>query len=244
MNISISHNSSELGSQAAGFISLKLGQVISEKGGARIVVSTGASQFDLFSSLIKCDADWTKVDVFHLDEYIGIPETHPASFRKYLRERFISHLPVKRFHSIDVEGDIGEVISRLTAEVRKSPPDLGIIGIGVNGHIAFNDPPADFSSREAFSVVSLDDVCRMQQVGEGWFGGLKEVPTRAVSMTVYQIMQCRTIVSCVPHAVKADAVYKTFTNGLTNLVPATMLKQHPDFHLYLDKNSASRIIVL
>jgi glucosamine-6-phosphate deaminase len=244
MNISISADSKELGMLSAKFISHKLKSVISEKGKARMVVSTGSSQFDMFEALVGLETDWTKVEIFHLDEYIDLPATHPASFRKYLRDRFIRHIAVKKFHSIDIEGDPKKIISELTSEIRKAPIDLGVIGIGVNGHIAFNDPPADFTTREAFKIVNLDEVCRMQQVGEGWFAGLNDVPERAVSMTVFQIMQCQTIVSCVPHAIKADAIFKTLSNSLTNMVPATMLKQHPDFYLYLDKNSASRIIVL
>ena len=244
MNVSISSDCRELGKASALFICEKLNNAINNKGEARMVVSTGSSQFDMFSVLVNLDIDWTRVEVFHLDEYIGLPVTHPASFRKYLNERFVGHVPVRKFHSIDIEECLYEKINELTFEIRKAPVDLGVIGIGVNGHIAFNDPPADFETQEAYKVVNLDEVCRMQQVGEGWFAGLDDVPLKAVSMTVFQIMQCQTIVSCVPHAVKADAVYKTFTKGLTNTVPATMLKQHHDYHLYLDRNSASRVIVL
>jgi glucosamine-6-phosphate deaminase len=145
---------------------------------------------------------------------------------------------------VDVEGDIGARIKYLTDEIRKKPVDLGLIGIGVNGHIAFNDPPADFGTREAYIIVNLDEQCRMQQVNEGWFKSIEDVPARAVSMTPWQIMQCRTIVSCVPHKVKAVAVKNTLINNLTEIVPATMLKQHPDFHLFLDNDSASEIIPL
>ncbi len=244
MNISISPDSKELGRLSALLISKKINSAIRDRGEARVVVSTGSSQFDMFTVLVKLDIDWRKVEIFHLDEYIGLPVTHPASFRKYLTERFVGLVPVKKFHSIDVESGLKEKIDKLTFEIRKAPVDLGVIGIGVNGHIAFNDPPADFETREAFKVVNLDEVCRMQQVGEGWFAGLADVPAQAVSMTVFQIMQCKTIVSVVPHAVKADAVFKTFTNGLTNKVPATMLKQHPDFNLFLDRNSSSGVIVL
>jgi glucosamine-6-phosphate deaminase len=182
------------------------------------------------------------VEIFHLDEYIGIPSTHHASFRKYLYERFINHINVKAFHSVDVEGNIESKIRSLTSEIRKKPIDLGLIGIGVNGHIAFNDPPADFITREAYIVVNLDEVCRKQQVDEGWFSSIKEVPERAVSMTPWQIMQCRTIISSVPHKVKSTAVKNTLINAITEIVPATLLKQHPDYHLYIDRNSASEII--
>lgn len=242
MNITISANARELGKTAANLTAAKLNEVIKLKGEARIVVSTGSSQFEMFQALVKEKVDWPKVEVFHLDEYTGIPVTHIASFRKYLYERFINLVPVKKFHSVDVEGNIDKRISELTSEIRRKPVDLGIIGIGVNGHIAFNDPPADFETHDAYILVKLDEMCRMQQVNEGWFETLKDVPEEAVSMSVWQIMQCGTIISVVPHQVKADAVYKTLTSKLTNKVPATMLKKHPDWHLFLDQNSASGII--
>lgn len=242
MQISISDDSLQLGAKAAKHISVRLKEIIAEKGEARIVVSTGSSQFEMFEALIKENIDWTRIEVFHLDEYIGLPVTHIASFRKYLYERFINHVPVRKFHGVDVEGNIKERIEKLSGELRKKPIDLGMIGIGVNGHIAFNDPPADFDTRDAYIVVKLDDQCKLQQVNEGWFGSVEDVPEKAVSMSVWQIMQCKSIVSVVPHQVKAEAVYKTFTSRLTNLVPATMLKEHRDFNIFLDRNSASKLI--
>jgi glucosamine-6-phosphate deaminase len=244
MKISVSANSSELGKKASRLISEKLNEVLKLEGEARMVVSTGNSQFEMFQALIKEEIDWTKVEVFHLDEYIGLPVTHKASFRKYLYERFINLVPVKEFHSVDVEGNITGRIRELTSAIRRKPVDLGLIGIGVNGHIAFNDPPADFDTHDAYIVVKLDDQCKLQQRNEGWFETLEDVPDEAVSMSVWQIMQCRSIISVVPHLVKADAVYKTLTNKLTNTVPATILKNHPDWYLFLDQNSASGIIPL
>lgn len=243
MIISISENAAELGSTAAHFAAEKLNQAIRINGEARMVVSTGSSQFETLSALLNEKVVWEKVEIFHLDEYIGLPVTHPASFRKYLYERFINHIKVKAFHSVDVEGSIEQEIKKLTEEIRKKPVDLGLIGIGVNGHIAFNDPPADFDTREAYIVVNLDNECRMQQVNEGWFKSLEDVPAQAVSMTPWQIMQCKTIISCVPHKVKATAVRNTLLNKVTEIVPATMLKQHSDYHLYIDKNSSSEIIL-
>jgi glucosamine-6-phosphate deaminase len=196
----------------------------------------------MFQALVKEKVDWSRVEVFHLDEYIGLPLTHKASFRKYLYERFINLVPVKKFHSVDVEGNIADRLGKLTSEISRKPVDLGLIGIGVNGHIAFNDPPADFKTHDAYIVVKLDDQCKMQQVNEGWFKTVKDVPDEAVSMSVWQIMQCNTIISVVPHLVKADAIKKTLTSKLTNLVPATMLKQHSNWHLFLDQNSASEVI--
>ncbi len=244
MVINISQAATELGFCAAGFAARKLNEAILKNGEARLVVSTGSSQFETLQALLFEQVDWKKVELFHLDEYIGLPVTHDASFRKYLYDRFIRHISIKKFHSVDVEDNIPHKIRLLTTEIRKSPVDLGLIGIGVNGHIAFNDPPADFDTREAYIIVNLDDQCRMQQVDEGWFRSISEVPLKAVTMTPWQIMQCKTIISSVPHKVKSVAVKNTLINTVTNIIPATILKQHPDFHLYLDKNSASDIIPL
>lgn len=242
MVINICNDAFELGTEAARFVSIKLNEAIEHNGEARLVVSTGSSQFETLQALLMEKVSWEKVEVFHLDEYIGLPVTHRASFRKYLYDRFINHIPIRKFYGVDVEGNIGQTILSLTREISRKPADVGLIGIGVNGHIAFNDPPADFNTRESYIVVTLDEECRMQQVNEGWFGTLGEVPEKAVSMTPWQIMQCSTIVSAVPHKVKSTSVKNTLINSLTEIVPATILKQHPDFHLYLDKDSASGII--
>ena len=244
MTITISSSPAELGIAAASLAATKIREAIKQNGVARMVVSTGSSQFELFEALIKENIDWTKVEVFHLDEYIGLPITHKASFRKYLYERFIDFVPVKRFHPVDVAGEIAERIAVLTTGLRKKHIDLGLIGIGVNGHIAFNDPPADFDTRDAYIVVNLNDECKMQQVNEGWFETKDDVPDKAVSMSVWQIMQCKSIISVVPHTVKADAVKKTLTQKLTNTIPATMLKKHADWNLFIDKDSASEIFPL
>lgn len=244
MIINICSDAAELGREAAVSAAIVLNEAIEKNGEARLVLSTGSSQFETLDSLLKQKIDWKRVEVFHLDEYIGIPVTHKASFRKYLYERFINHIPVRKFHSVDVEGEIEYKIQMLTDEIRKRPVDLGLIGIGVNGHIAFNDPPADFDTQEAYIIVELDEECRMQQVNEGWFQSLKDVPPRAVSMTPYQIMQCKRIISCVPHKIKSVAVKNTLINNLTPIVPATMLKQHPILTIYLDVYSASDIIPL
>ena len=244
MVIDISNDSAASGRKAADLIAEVINKAVESAGQARIVVSTGSSQFDMFQALVREKVDWPRVEVFHLDEYIGLPVTHIASFRKYLLERFINLVPIKKFYGVDVEGNITGRIKMLSSELRERPVDLGLIGIGVNGHIAFNDPPADFQTREAYIIVKLDEQCRKQQVDEGWFGTVGEVPPEAVSMSVWQIMQCKKIISVVPHKVKADAVYKTLVNGLTPDVPATILKTHPDWHLFLDLNSASEIVHL
>jgi glucosamine-6-phosphate deaminase len=242
MNINISSTPAELGKNAANLVARKLNEAIRERGEARLLVSTGSSQFETLAALAESGVDWSVVSVFHLDEYIGLEMTHPASFRKYLYERFINSIPVRAFYPVDGTGDVAGNISRLSAEILKKPVDVGLIGIGENAHIAFNDPPADFETSSPYIIVYLDDRCKMQQVNEGWFPSLDHVPATAISMSVRQIMQCRIIVSSVPHSVKAEAVAMTLSNGLTNIVPATMLKQHPDWHLFLDANSASKVV--
>ena len=242
MEIRIANDRYALGKSAAAHIAAVLRDVIAEKGHARIVLSTGASQFDTLEALTaEGGIDWSRVEMFHLDEYIGLPVTHPASFRKYLKERFVDRVaPLAAVHFVD---GTQENIAVLTEELRRAPIDIGLIGIGENGHIAFNDPPADFDTKEAYIVVNLNEACKKQQLGEGWFASMEDVPKQAVSMTAYQIMQCERIVSCVPYAVKADAVEKTLrAEEVTNLVPATLLKTHPDFILYLDRDSASRVL--
>ena len=242
MEIRICKNSEELGRSAAKQVAQVLREVIAEKGEARIALSTGASQFDTLKALVEePDIKWECVEMFHLDEYVDLPETHIASFRKYLKERFVEKVgALKATHFVDgtVEG-----IAKLTEEIRRAPIDIGLIGIGENGHIAFNDPPANFDTKEAYIVVDLNERCKKQQMGEGWFATIDDVPKQAVSMTAYQIMLCKRIVSCVPHKVKAEAIKNTLSaKDTTNLVPATLLKEHPDFILYLDENSASEIL--
>ena len=177
--------------------------------------------------------------MFHLDEYVGLPQTHPASFRKYLKERFLAHVNIGHYFLVD--GDPAS-IPALTAQLRSAPVDVGLIGIGQNGHIAFNDPPANFDTREAFILVALDEACKAQQVSEGWFANNDEVPKQAISMTVHQILQCGCIIPCVPYDVKARAVRDTLFSEKSPLVPATALKDHKDFTLYLDRDSAGLIL--
>ncbi len=241
MKIVLSETPQELGSRAAGFTAQKLNQAIAKKGSARLLMSTGASQFETIAALVKEQVDWSRVEVFHLDEYIGLPVTHPASFRKYIRERFEDLAHPKKVHYVETEGDVKANIAALTEQLRSAPIDAALIGIGENAHIAFNDPPADFNTTDAYIIVNLDERCRAQQCGEGWFATPDDVPAQAVSMSVYQIMQSDCIISCVPHAVKAQAIKATLENGLTPTVPATMLKEHADFTLFVDRASASSV---
>ncbi len=244
MKIIISQSAEDLGRRAAEEAAQLIGRAIETRGKARIVLSTGASQFETLKYLVKAGLDWNRVEMFHLDEYVGLPLTHPASFRKYLKERFVDLTGVAEAHYVD---GTREGIGALTKEIRKAPVDVGLIGIGRNGHIAFNDPPADFDTRDAYLVVTLDPVCRNQQVAEGWFARMDDVPRQAVSMSVWQIMQCRAIISAVPHEEKAWAVSRTLGSELTDRVPATMLKTHDHFHLYVDAASyadVERIVTL
>lgn len=244
MLIHVSKTPAEMGSEAAALIAQKLNAAIARKGEARLLLSTGASQFEMLEALVRQPVDFSKVAMFHLDEYVALPVTHIASFRKYLQERFVSKVPLKEAVFVNGEGDVAANIAALTARIREAPIDVGAIGIGENGHIAFNDPPADFDTQESFKVVTLDARCKRQQVGEGWFATVDDVPKQAISMTVSQIMACESIVSVVPHAVKAEAVRNTLERDVANLVPATIMKTHPDFNLFLDSESAAGFMKL
>ena len=234
MKIVISKTAEDLGRRAAEESARIINASIADHGCARIVLSTGQSQFETLKYLVEKDVDWSKVEMFHLDEYVDLPITHIASFRKYLKERFLDQTGVTKYHFVD---GTPEGIEELTREIRKAPIDLGLIGIGRNGHIAFNDPPADFDTRAAYLIVNLDPVCRNQQVAEGWFAAMDDVPRQAVSMSPWQIMQCKEIISAVPHEEKAWAVSQTLGNELTNRVPATLLKTHDHFQLFVDAAS-------
>jgi glucosamine-6-phosphate deaminase len=241
MTVQVFDTSADLGKAAAAVAENVLNEAIEARGYARLLLSTGASQFDTIKALTELNVDWGRVEMFHLDEYIGIPADHPSTFRKYLRDRLTSIVQFRKVHFICPEEGVDKVISEVSAEIRSAPIDLGLIGIGENAHIAFNDPPADFESEEAYFVVTLDEKCKAQQMGEGWYATIDDVPKTAVSMTPYQIMQCKKIVSCVPYLVKADAVKATLeAPETTNTIPATLLREHSDFTLMLDKDSASK----
>ena len=241
MRVIVCKDAKELGGRAGRHAAELLRRAVETQGRARLLISTGASQFETLETLTAERVDWSAVELFHLDEYIGLGDTHPASFIKYIRERFVERVgKLAAVHYVDTSGDVQAMMKALSAELGTAPMDVGIIGIGENGHLAFNDPPADFETEEAFKIVMLDEACRRQQHREGWFPTLQDVPDRAVTMTIRQILGCKAIVSAVPHAVKAQAVRNTLTvPEITNLVPATALRGHGDVTLYLDENSAS-----
>ena len=231
-----------LGKAAAELGALGIRATIDGRGAANIIVATGASQFEMLAELVRQrDIDWSRVTAFHLDEYIGLSATHPASFRRYLRERFASLLPgLGAMHYID--GDAANLegeLRRLNALIAARPIDVTFAGIGENGHLAFNDPPADFDASEPYRVVDLDERCRAQQLGEGWFGSLAEVPLQAISMSIRQIMASAMIVLAVPDRRKAEAVRNTIEGPVSPKVPASILQRHPAAHLFLDPESAS-----
>lgn len=244
ISIAISRTAEEMGLAAARQAAEVMNRSIADQGHARIILSTGKSQFEFLKAFVKMEIDWSKVEVFHLDEYINMSEDHPASFKKYLKERFLRYVSVKQMHFVEGNGDIGKTLEQLTIEIRKSPIDLALIGIGENAHIAFNDPPADFTTEEAFKVVHLDEVCREQQFKEGWFPNREDVPKTAISMTVPQIMRSQAIISCVPYQSKANAVKRTMESVVSPHVPSTILKTHDRFFMYLDEESASQIVSL
>jgi glucosamine-6-phosphate deaminase len=240
MIIKVFNDKIQLGEAAARQAASAINRAISERGRSRIIAATGASQFEFLNALTKTPGiDWAKVEMFHLDEYAGLPITHPASFRKYLLERLIEPAGIVNYHLIDGESDPNEVCKRLGEELCAAPIDAAFVGIGENGHLAFNDPPADFETEEAYIVVDLDEACRRQQVGEGWFAGLDDVPKRAISMTVKQILKAREIVCVAPEARKAQAVKFCFENEISPQFPASILRAHVDTIVYLDAESSS-----
>lgn len=241
MNINISEDARTLGERAARLAAEKINEAIAERGEARVALSTGASQFTTLEALAAEMVDWSRVELFHLDEYAGISPNHPASFCRYIKERFADKLPIKCANYIYMDGDMEEMIRQVTERIREKPVDVGLIGIGENAHVAFNDPPADYETNQAYIVVSLDEACRRQQVREGWFADIDSVPREAVTMTVRQIMSCRSIISAVPFNVKAQAVQKMMMTPVDHMVPATILKTHSDLNLFLDRESAALI---
>jgi glucosamine-6-phosphate deaminase len=196
---------------------------------------------EFLEALTKAPAvDWSRVEVFHLDEYIGLPVSHPGSFRSMLLELFIKKTSIARYHLLDGDtGDPESVARNVGKELASAPVDVEFLGIGENGHVAFNDPPANFETEEPYIVVNLDEACRQQQVGEAWFANIAQVPTKALSMSVRQVLKAREILAVVPDRRKAAAVKACFEGEISPIAPASILRTHPNATIYLDTNSAS-----
>jgi glucosamine-6-phosphate deaminase len=226
--------------QAAEQAAASMNLAISQRGVARIIAATGASQFEFLDALTKIDGiNWKQVEMFHLDEYVGISDEAPASFCKYLRERLINKVGLEKYHLLNGMQDPAAVIEKVSAEIRKAPIDVAFVGVGENGHLAFNDPPADFDTDDAYIVVTLNEACRKQQMGEGWFPTFADVPQHAISMSIKQIMKVKQILCIAPDARKAKAVKVCFDGEVSPLAPASILQRHPDTTIYLDDESAA-----
>jgi len=243
VNIKISDTPEELGKVAAADAARVIRQAIAANGEARVIVATGASQFAFLTALAKeGGVEWSRVTCFHLDEYLGMPDTHPASFRRSLRERVVAPLAPKHFEFVDGTAPDPEAeCARVGALLRAKPIDVAFVGIGENGHLAFNDPPADFTTDRAYIIVELDEPCRRQQLGEGWFATLDDVPRRAISMSIPQILKAVEILCIVPDQRKAQAVHECLDGAVTPLHPASALQQHGRTTFYLDRNSSSKL---
>jgi len=240
MQVNTYSDRSTMSVAAARHAAQALRTAIRARGGARIVAATGASQFDFLDALTAAPGvDWTAVEMFHLDEYVGLSIDHPASFRKYLLERLIRKTGITRYHLLDGEHDAPLVAEQVGREIARTPVDLAVVGIGENGHLAFNDPPADFETTRPYLIVALDAACRRQQVGEGWFASVAEVPSHAISMSVQQILKAREIICVVPDARKAAAVSACLDGEISPMTPASILRTHANATLYLDRDSAA-----
>ena len=240
MEIKIFETKLELGQAAARDAAKIIKQAIEERGAAYVIAATGASQFEFLDALAQEEIDWTKVVFFHLDEYVGLSESHLASFRRYLKERVVSRIQPKAFHFLDGEADdVREECRRVGDLIGQQTIDVAFVGIGENGHLAFNDPPADFDTEEPYIVVTLDEACRQQQVSEGWFKTMAEVPAQAISMSIKQILKSRNILCIVPDQRKADAVRGSVEREVSPTHPASALQQHEHVTMYLDRYSSS-----
>ena len=240
MNIKVFKDKATLARAAADQAANNIRSAISDKGVARIIAATGASQFEFLDALTEMpDIQWKRVEMFHLDEYIGLPMSHPASFRTYLLKRLINKAGITRYHLLDGERDPASVAREVGAKLASAPVDVAFVGIGENGHLAFNDPPADFETEEPYLVVNLDEACRRQQMGEGWFATLEDVPLTALSMSVRQILKAQEIICIVPDTRKARAVAACVEGEISRNAPASILRTHPRCTVYLDNDSSA-----
>ena len=239
MQLILTKNRAELGPLVAQAAAARLEAAIAQRGQATLVVATGASQFEVLAELVQQrNVDWSRVHGFHLDEYLGLAPDHPASFCHYLQSRFVSHVPLASFHFLVGNQPADMLLQSANAALANRPIDVALVGIGENGHLAFNDPPADFDCQEPYLIVPLDELCRRQQVGEGWFASLDEVPTQAISMSVRQILKAESIFCSVPGPQKAAAVRATLEEPISPMVPASILRTHDNTWLVLDEASA------
>ncbi len=242
MKLEIFDSKEELGVKSAGDTEKKIRDAIKKNGSANIILATGASQFETLKNLVASkEIDWSKVVMFHLDEYAGMTDRHPASFRKYLKERFVVKVgDLKSIYFINGDAeDVEAECERLNEIISRHPIDVALVGIGENGHLAFNDPPADFETDKPYIVVELDEACRKQQMGEGWFETFEDVPEKAISMSVKQILKSDSIICSVPDQRKAKAVQECLEGEVSNIHPASVLQTHPDCTVYLDRDSSS-----
>ena len=240
MVIKIYEHRTSLGRAAAEQAAVSLRKAIQESGQARIIAATGASQFEFLDALTALPGiEWPRVEMFHLDEYIGLPASHPASFRKYLLDRLIGKTKINKYHFLEGDADVPKTVRKVAAELTAAPIDVAFVGIGENGHLAFNDPPADFQTEEPYLIVELDEACRRQQVGESWFADLSDVPKHAISMSVRQILKSKEILAVVPEARKAQAVKACFEGEVSPLAPASILRTHAHTTVFLDRHSSA-----
>jgi glucosamine-6-phosphate deaminase len=241
MLIKVFKDKTTLGRAAAEQAATAIRRAISERGQARIIAATAASQLEFLDALTQApDIEWSKVEAFHLDEYIGLPITHPGSFRKMLLEQLVNKTGIRRYHLLVGDAaDPDAVVRETSTQLASAPIDIAFLGIGENGHIAFNDPPADFDTEEPYIIVNLDEACRQQQVGEAWFANISQVPERAISMSAKQILKAKEILAVVPDKRKAQAVKACVEGEISPMAPASILRRHRNATLYLDTNSAS-----
>ncbi|NVM02859.1 MAG: glucosamine-6-phosphate deaminase [Candidatus Helarchaeota archaeon] len=243
MKFIISSTKEENGRAAAEKAAEILRNFLVSKSKVSFVIATGASQFEFLDFLCKSEGiDWARTEMFHLDEYVGIAATHPSSFRKYLSERFVKKVHPGKVHFIEGDAlDPAAECKRISNLISKEKIDIAFIGIGENGHIAFNDPPADFETEEPYLLLNLDEQCRKQQVGEGWFTSIEKVPQKAISMSVRQIIKAEYIICTCPDKRKAEAVRDCLSIDapITPMHPASILKKHDKSFIFLDKESAS-----
>lgn len=240
MNIKVFKDKDSLGKAAAEHATGVIRRAILDRGRARVIAATAASQKEFLEYLTGAPGiDWQLVELFHLDEYIGLPITHPGSFRKMLLEQLIHKTGIVKYHLLDGDGDAPTVVAGASAAVASEPIDIAFLGIGENGHLAFNDPPADFDTEEPYLIVKLDEACRRQQVGEAWFSDISQVPQQAISMSVRQIMKVKEVLAIAPDTRKAAAVQRCFEGEIGPMAPASVLRNHPQATVYLDKHSAA-----